>query len=361
MFSEGTVNLRRFLRYYVGRMKVYFNQLQATMNKGLAPVYLIVGDEPLQRMEAADMVVEAARRDGVEERRSFVVTDGFDWGQLETAAGNYGLFSERQLLDVHLMVSAAGGSDFFKRFVASLPEGVVLMVRAPKLDARQAWVKRAAAAGVMVQVYRKNLQEMKHWLRERMLQAGLKMENEVVDIVAEGTEGNMLAAAQEVTKLSLLYPDTKIRQEDALASVGDSARYNPYDLADAVVAGDAGRAVTVLDGLRAMRQPVPLVLWGVTAQVRKLAALERRISAGESTDAVLGSEWRSKRSVLKKALGRRLGARWQRLLFWCWEADKAAKGMGDNEAWDELLELALRISGARSLNRRLVYRSAEPV
>ena len=44
----------------------------------------------------------------------------------------------------------------------------------------------------------------------------------------------------------------------------------------------------------------------------------------------------------------------------CREADKAAKGMGDNEAWDELLELALRISGARSLNRQLVYRSAGP-
>ena len=342
-------------------MKVYFNQLQAAVNKGLAPVYLIVGDEPLQRMEAADMVLEAARRHGIEERRLFAVTEGFDWGQLETAGANYGLFSQRQLLDVHLMTSAPGGADFFKRFVRSPPEGVTLMVRAAKLDARLAWVKKAAAIGVLVQVYKKNLEEMKRWLRERMSRAGLKMEDEVVDIVAEGAEGNMLAAAQEVTKLSLLHPDTVIRQEDALAYVGDNARYSPYDLADAVVAGEGKRAVTVLEGLRAMHQPVPLVLWGITAQVRKLVTLERRVAAGESADAVLEREWRSKRAVLKKALGRRLGARWQRLLFWCWEADKAAKGMGDNEAWDELLALVLKISGLRGLNRRLVYRPMEPI
>ena len=342
-------------------MKVYFNQLQSVVNKGLAPVYLIVGDEPLQRMEAADMVLDAVRRHGIEERRLFVVTDGFDWGQLKAVADNYGLFSERQLLDVHLLANTSGGADFFKQFVASPPEGMVLMVRAPKLDARLAWVKRAIAAGVLVQVYRKNLQEMKHWLRQRMLRAGLKMEDEVVDIVAEGTEGNMLAAAQEVTKLSLLYPDTVIRQEDASAAVGDSARYSPYDIADAAVVGDSKRAVAVLDGLRAMRQPVPLVLWGITAQVRKLATLEQRIAAGENAEAVLKSEWRSKKPVLKQALGRHLGARWQRLLFWCWEADKAAKGMGENEAWDELLELVLRISGVRGLSRRLVYRSMEPV
>ncbi len=351
MISDGVS-----VRGKISWMKVYFNQLPATLEKELAPIYLIVGDEPLQRMEAADLICAAARKQGIEERRLFAVDDGFDWGQLRLASNNLALFSKRQLFDVCFMSGKTGGSDFFKEFVTSPPADVLLVVRAKKLDGRTAWVKKAAAVGVFVQVYGKNPAEMKPWLRERMLKAGLKMEDQVVDIIIEHTEGNMFAASQEVTKLSLLYPDAVIREEDVLASVGDNARFSPYDLADAAVAGDGRRAVAVLRGLKAENQPVPLVLGGLAAQLRKLAALEQRIAAGESADALLRSEWRSKRGVLKKALDRRLGGRWRRLLFWCSEVDKALKGAGDDSEWNELLELTLRIAGARALNRRLVYR-----
>ncbi len=345
-----------FVRGKISGMKVYFNQLPAALEKGLAPIYLIVGDEPLQRMEAADLICAAARKQGIEERRLFAADDGFDWNGLRLASNNLALFSGRQLFDVCLMSNKAGGGDFFKEFVAAPPADVLLMVRAPKIDGRAAWVKKAAETGVVVQVYAKKPGEMKPWLRERMLKAGLKMEDRVIDIIIEHTEGNMLAAAQEVTKLSLLYPRQVISQEAALASVGDSARFSPYDLADAAIAGDVGRATAVLRGLKAENRPVALVLWGLAAQIRKLAALERRIAAGESADALLRGEWRSKRGVLKKALDRRQGARWERLLFWCSEADKAAKGVGEDTEWNELLELTLRIAGVRALPRHLVYR-----
>ena len=339
-------------------MKVYFNQLPAVLKKGLAPIYLVVGEEPLQRMEAADLICAAAREHGVSGRRLFAVDDGFDWGQLYLASGNLSLFSQRELFDVCLISSKAGGADFFKEFVAAPPDGVVLLVRAPKIDGRMAWAKKVDEIGVVVQVYAKRPSEMKPWLKERMFKAELKMEDQVVDIIIEHTEGNMLAAAQEVTKLSLLYPEQVIRQEDALASVGDSACFSPYDLADAAVAGDAERAMTVLRGLRVENQPVALILWGLATQVRELAALERRIAAGENADALIRSKWRSKRDVLKKALARRQGARWQRLLFWCSEVDKAFKGVGDDTGWNELLRLTMRIAGVRALNRRFARRAA---
>ena len=338
-------------------MKVYFNQLSVSLEKGLAPVYLIVGDEPLQRMEAADMVCAAARKHGFEERRLFAVDDSFDWEQLRLASNNFSLFSGQQLFDVCFMSNKSSGNDFLKDLLLSPPEDVLIVVRSPKVDGRAAWAKRAAEIGVVVQVYSKNPTEMRSWLRERMLKAGLKMENQVVDIIINHTEGNMLAAAQEVTKLALLYPDAVIRQEDVIASVGDSARFSPYDLADAAVAGDARRAVAVLQGLKAENQPGPLILWNFAMQIRKLVALEQGVAAGKSADVLLSREWRSRRGVLKKALDRRLGARWQRMLFWCAEADKAMKGVGEENEWSELLELTLRISGTRSLQRRITART----
>jgi DNA polymerase-3 subunit delta len=50
--------------------------------KGLSPVYLISGDEPLQLNEASDFIRRKAREQGVEERIVLDVAAGFDWKKL---------------------------------------------------------------------------------------------------------------------------------------------------------------------------------------------------------------------------------------------------------------------------------------
>jgi DNA polymerase III subunit delta len=49
-------------------MRLRFNQLQDSLSRGLAPLYLVCGDEPYQLGEAARMIREAARRQGFAER-----------------------------------------------------------------------------------------------------------------------------------------------------------------------------------------------------------------------------------------------------------------------------------------------------
>ncbi|MBT6669194.1 MAG: DNA polymerase III subunit delta, partial [Gammaproteobacteria bacterium] len=54
-------------------MKLRPEQLPAQLKKGLAPVYLLSGDEPLLLQEAADQILQAARSAGFEERSLFTV------------------------------------------------------------------------------------------------------------------------------------------------------------------------------------------------------------------------------------------------------------------------------------------------
>nr|HNI24283.1 DNA polymerase III subunit delta [Plasticicumulans sp.] len=54
-------------------------QLAATLARGLKPVYLIHGEEPLQALEAADAVRAAARAQGFSEREVLNADAGFDW------------------------------------------------------------------------------------------------------------------------------------------------------------------------------------------------------------------------------------------------------------------------------------------
>lgn len=55
-------------------------QLPAHLERGLAALYLLHGDEPLLVLEAADAIRQSARCAGYSEREVLTVLPGFDWG-----------------------------------------------------------------------------------------------------------------------------------------------------------------------------------------------------------------------------------------------------------------------------------------
>jgi len=334
-------------------MKAYFNQLPGLLDKGLAPFYLVSGEEPLQQMEAADKIRAKAAAQGYGHREFFFIEPDFDWSRLAAAAGNLSLFAERRFMDIRLPGDKlpARGAEFFREVLESPPEQVLFLVQARKVDGRAAWVRRATEHGVWVQVYAKNPGELRAWLRERMARAGVAAGEGVAELIAERAEGNLLAAAQEVEKLKLLCGDDTLEADEAGRIVGDSAHYSVYDLADAAVGGDGRRAVQVLEGLRGEGAPEPLVLWALADQVRRLLLMERRLAAGDSRESVLRAVWKAKQPVYRKALARGLRHRWWGVLYACHEADRAVKGHGADDAWHELLRLVLRASGAGALRR----------
>ena len=80
-------------------MRLHSDQLAAQMQRGLAPIYLISGDEPLQMREAADEVRTEARSQGFTEREVLDPVSGFDWSSLNAAAKSLSLFGDRRLLE----------------------------------------------------------------------------------------------------------------------------------------------------------------------------------------------------------------------------------------------------------------------
>lgn len=327
-------------------MKIYFSQLQRNLEKKIFPVYMLLGDEPLQQIEGGELIRTAIKATGPVQRDTFYVDSKFKWDSVYASAGNASLFCDKHLLEIDFGATPVKkeASNFFKAYLESSPENKILVLHLNKVDRRLAWVKKFEAQGLLVQIYNKNLSELQAWLRERMLKQGLKMEDHVVDSIALRVEGNMLAAAQEVTKLSLLCEDKLVRLEDVECSVGLSSRYSAFDFVDAAIAADLEKAVRMLYCLRLEEFPVPLLVGALASELRRIAVLEHRRMGGESVANLLGGEWRNKKEKVRRALERRRGLRWESLLAWCAKVDKAAKGVRDSgdEVWNLLLILLLK-------------------
>jgi DNA polymerase-3 subunit delta len=165
--------------------------------------------------------------------------------------------------------------------------------------------------------------ELPQWIAERLKRSGQRASADTLRFLADTTEGNLLAAQQEIDKLALLLPEGELDPEAVEGSVADVARFDVFQLSEAWLAGDAARALRILSVLESVGEAVPLILWQLGEDLHALAAVLEATSGGTPLAAAL-------RSV--RIWGKRLAA-----------LDALAKGIGRGNVWDELGSLTLAL------------------
>jgi DNA polymerase-3 subunit delta len=329
-------------------LKLAPERLAGQLKANLAAIYLISGEEPLQREEAADAVRAAARAQGYTEREVFEAERGFDWNLLSNASANLSLFASRRVLDVRLgnTKPADEGAEALKAFAADPAPDTILLVTCGKLErGGGAWVTALEQAGVMIQVWPVDARQLPAWLERRLRSRGLVPDADAVTLLAERVEGNLLAAVQEVEKLLLLRGPGPVDAEAVREATADSARFDAFKLVDAALAGDRARTIRILDGLRQEGTEPPMIIGALTYTLRELANLAWQIEAGTPAQQVLGRVWQQRRPLFQQALKRGKARDWQRLLARAARVDRVTKGQARGQPWDELLNLVGSLAG----------------
>jgi DNA polymerase-3 subunit delta len=340
-------------------------QLDAHLAQTLLPLYVLSGEEPLQREEGLDALRAAARARGFEERESMRVDRRFDWGAMTRFGDELSLFAARRILELR----AAGRLDDAGRkalaaWCAHPPEDVLLILvlefRVDGQMARAKWFSTLERTGAHLQVWPVSPARMPDWVRARARRAGVSLDPSATALLAERSEGNLLAGAQEVAKLALLHPGETVGADEVLAATADSARYDAFDLVDACFGGDAARALRILRALREEGLRLPEVLGAVAWAVRSAAEVAPAASQGVPLDRALAPHhgaWRNpaRRQLLEAVLARHPPRRWGRLIRQLSRIDRRAKGDSgrlvrrlrgeERQAWGELESLALALAG----------------
>ena len=187
-------------------------QLPRDLAAGLAPLYVIHGEEMLLALEAADSIRAAARAQGYDDREVLTVeSQHFDWSRLVEASLSVSLFASRKVLEVRLPGGKPGneGAEALVKFAARLPEDTVTLILLPKLDKTQLnskWFDALAAVGVVLAAHSVDRQHLPQWVAGRLARQQQRLNDEAMQFFVERVEGNLLAARQEVDKLALLFP-----------------------------------------------------------------------------------------------------------------------------------------------------------
>ncbi len=334
-------------------MRVYPEKLAAQLEQQLLPAYIISGDETLLVQECADLVRQAARANGCTERE--VIDAGvsrFDWQEIMHHATSMSLFAERKLVEIRLpsgKPGAEGSKALCEYLEMASGSDDVLMLVAGKIDKQSTnskWYKALDKAGASVQVWPVGARDLPRWLQQRVSNAGMTIDRDAVQLLAERVEGNLLAAVQEVEKLKLLAKEQHISAETVTRSVLDNARYNLFEMSDAALDGKPSNALKMLHGLRGEGSEPTVILWALSREIRTLYEAQLDCDGGQTPQQALTAKrvWKNRMGLMQAALNRHTTDSLAALLALASKTDGSIKGFADGNPWDNLEDLLLALA-----------------
>jgi DNA polymerase-3 subunit delta len=309
-----------------------------------ARAYLICGDEPLLVGEAADAVRARVKLLGFEREVHFIERVA-DWDAVRASSNNLSLFGSRKLIELRLPSGkpGVGGANAIVELLKNpAPDNIYLMLTG-KLEREQsnsAWVKAFEAAGAWLPLWPIEVGRLPQWLRARAATREHELDEQAVQFIVERTEGNLLAAQQELEKLRLLASGKRIDLAAAQAGIGDSARFDVFQLGEAALGADVPRALRILAGLRSEGVEPTLTLWAIAREIHNTWGTTQ-------TSAARG--WQKPSAALENAKRRAARLPYARLAARVSRADRMIKGQQRGDAWDEMALLIVEFAGRRAL------------
>ena len=336
-------------------MQLAVTQLEPHLSKTLSPLYVLIGDEALGQAECLDVIRKAARKAGAEERSSFIVERNFNWQSIQQFGQALSLFASKRILEIAIpngKPGVDGGKALAELAQQPIPDTTTIIIL-PALAhevKKSVWYNKLQSAATLIALNDVSPAQLPQWISTRLSRQGQSTDQASLDFMAHQVEGNLLAAHQEIQKLSLLYPAGEIRAEDIQTAVLNVSRYDAFKLGEAILAGDAGRTSRILQGLQDEGEQAVAVMNPLIWVLRPLLSIKRAQTNGENINSAMSNAriYGDRQQLTLRALSRLSFRQLEAALQKLCDIDRIAKGIMVGDAWLELSRLCFGLAKIRS-------------
>lgn len=255
------------------------------------PIYLLFGEEEFlieqilraltnlviaPGMKEADLYksdMSSARLDA-ERLSEWVMTPPFLSSKRLVILKNTGLFGANS-------PEQADAAAYIKLF-SSIPDTSCLVFVEDKIDKRKkALYEAVAKEGTVVNFSTRSADELSRWIAFSLKKYEIRITVDAIGSLIDRCEGSMRLIDNEVKKLVLtsLGRDAKeVSLEDIDAICIPDIRGSVFQMTDAIGARDVNRALTVLDTLIALKEPIPRIRFMLARHIRQLICAKELVN-----------------------------------------------------------------------------------
>ncbi len=316
------------------------NGSQLLQQKQLKPAYLLSSDELLLRDEALQHLQKLAHTQGFQITKRWQSDSGFNWQEFLIEATQGDLFSEQALLHLHLPSLKIGteGGNALSRFFAEQTPQQLLIITCDKLDSnalKSKWFTTLEQHACVVQLWPPEKTALPQWIAERLKKHNIEASRTALNLIADSSEGNLLAVSQSIERLFLHYGSKSLSDDEVKAILYDSSRYSVFDLVDAWLAGNKTRMHKIFVSLKQEGLEPILMLWALVRECRLLANIKHDMR--EKPFASLTAKyaiWQKRIPLIKQHLDKNYD--YAIYLQQLANIECVLKGVKKGAVWDEL-------------------------
>ncbi|WP_159990936.1 DNA polymerase III subunit delta [Pelistega ratti] len=322
-------------------------------------LYCVMGEELLLRNETVDFIRQHCRQLGFSERVSLVLEANGPWQKIQENLHNTSLFAEQKILEITLPTGKPGrvGGQALIEMVEAIQKGftndTTIILNLPKLDKKtqeSKWYKAINQVAITINIPQITRQQLPNWMRQRFALQQQQIDDDALHYLADKVEGNLFAAHQEILKLGLIHEKGNINLQSIEASVRDVARFDVFQLTDAMLKGDAKRSIRILQCLQDEGEALPLILTMITREIRTLYALAFHQREGKNLTLLMNQLriFSSRQSLFLSALQRLSLVKLIGLIQHANDIDRLFKGYPVEgrlkDAWQETKRLIIKVA-----------------
>lgn len=329
-------------------MQIKQNYLAQHIQKKLSAIYWLTGQDTYLIEDSLKTIRAHIKRTQDCEEKIISIQSAEDWRSMVEEANNYSLFSETTLLNIvyDKKTLDATGKKIINEYLKSINSRCFIIIRTPNIPTKQlSWLTPLNDVLVVVH-YSLNTDAMGQWIAEQLRKHSFTFDAPLPNLITQYTQGNMLACAQVVEKLSLCYaPNAHITTQQGLEQVFDQCEHSLFELIDSCLLGKADKSIQILRHAANNKSEATLVLWMLTQEIRLLLQLNYLIE--QRTDFKTACSqlkiWPQRITLYQAALKRLSPNNLKELLSYCLAVDEQIKSSLNTQMWNSLERIAIAL------------------
>jgi len=281
------------------------HELQGAIRRsGLAPLYLIVGEEAFLRDEAVATlkasVVEPTHQTGGHDNMDLeknedpgfncdlLYADETDATEILTYAQEMSFFGGKRLIIVKWIEKlATRHGEALIPYLQNPNDSTTLVFVGTKLDGRLKWAQTLKKHATVVECAPLYENQRLSWVKQQAGQLRIKLDENAAHALAETAGEGLYVTRRELDKLAnYLPPSTRASAKDVEALRGMEPEASVFDLTTAIGRGDRGRALYIVSKNLEVGEAPLRILGALVWQVRRIWKAKSLIAQGTSQSQV---------------------------------------------------------------------------
>ena len=228
-------------------------------------IYTIYGAEPFLIELKRDEIIKDLKNKGFLLREIFFNNDSSFKLENLLKENESSLFSEKKILDLRLNSSITKeNTEKFLDFCKQINSDKALIISINNIErlTTKKWFKEINNFSNITEIKKVYPNQFKSWITQQAKLNSVNLKQETLNLIVEKTQGNCLAAIQEIKFLKAL--------NSSETSIVESSDFEIFNLSDSILKDDLDTSLRIFKNLKNKKIAEPIILWFFFRELERL-------------------------------------------------------------------------------------------